>query len=358
MLFLILLIFLSTRVSLFSAMCPVERGCSAPGLLTIVPRADVRLGTQVSMPRTGPSLLERRRKLTTPLLVESFSARAADLNPPMEDSQSPGATTLCTATSPLDAFNVLEVLGQGSCAVVRRARHVKDGQEVALKTVRTDDEEIVEITRREYEMLRSIDHPHIVRAFDFFTTMDCAVVVMELYEGEPLDRAVRLSPTRCFAEARARAFFEQLVYALAYLHRRGILHRDVKGQNVLVSTAAKPDLRLVDFNVACSLSDGSLTPTGTPDYLAPEILAGQSASEASDVWAAGLCLLLMLAGSLPRRFDNFVSAGDFEAAIVRRCSRSVEISKPCLAVLRGCLHSDRGLRLAAEALLSEQWLSA
>lgn len=258
----------------------------------------------------------------------------------------------------VDRYDILEVLGQGSCGVVRRAMCRDDGREVALKTVRTFDEEFKEIARKEYEMLCSIEHPHVIRAFDFWTTTDRAVIVLELYNGEPLDKAVRLSPGRCFTEARARVLFRQLMQAVAYLHYRSILHRDVKGQNVLVSTiAAEPDLRLVDFNIACRLADGSLTPTGTPDYAAPEIIAGQSASEASDIWASGLCLWLMLAGRLPRRYDTFASAGEFQALIGQHCFRSGGLSEPCMASLRSCLDADRESRPSADTLLSECWLN-
>merc|ERR1719223_866869 len=131
---------------------------------------------------------------------------------------------------------------------------------------------------------------------------------MELFDGAPLDEAVRRSPSKCFSEAHARILFVQLLQAIDHLHQRAILHRDVKAQNVLVANSiGVPDLRLVDFNIACRIADGSLTATGTRDYAAPEMFAGGSASEASDIWAAGLCLQFMLAGRLPRRFDSFAS---------------------------------------------------
>lgn len=228
---------------------------------------------------------------------------------------------------------------------------------VALKVVHTVDDQMKDITRQEYEILRSIEHKHIIHALDFFVTVDRAVVVMELFEGASLDAAVRLCPSRCFSESGARALFVQLAQAIEYLHRRGILHRDIKGENVLVAGGARPDLRLVDFNVACRLADGSLTPTGTATYLAPEILAGQSSSPASDIWAAGLCLQLMLAGRLPRRFDTFASEEAFAASVGRRPKSEDCLSEPCEVTLRSCLNADPEARPTAEQLLSQEWLS-
>jgi len=203
-------------------------------------------------------------------------------------------------------------------------------------------------------MLQSMEHAHIIRALDFFTTHDSAVLVMELYEGRPLDAAVRSLPRRFFGDLQARCLFGQLAHALEFLHRRGIIHRDIKGQNVLVSSdTAQPELRLVDFNVACHLADGSLTPTGTSEYFAPEIIAGQSASKASDIWAAGLCLQLMVSGRLPRRFDAFTDEDEFAAALGRPCSGQDGPSEQCLVLLRMCLSAQPASRPTAMALLSD-----
>lgn len=243
--------------------------------------------------------------------------------------------------------------------MVRRARRRADDKEVALKIVRSENEKFAEITRREYKLLRSLEHPHIVNAFDFFTTMNRAVIVMEFFDGIPLDTAVRTAPSRRFTELKARAFFRQLVQAMKYLHQHRILHCDIKGQNVLVAiAAARPDLRLVDFNVARLLDGSSLAATGTLDYAAPEILAGGPASMAGDVWAAGLCLHLMVTGHLTHRIDAFATASDFAEALAPLRAGGGGLSEPCAATLRSCLDVSQASRATAEALLRRSWLGS
>lgn len=329
--------------------------CRVSGFL---PPACETLKSEVPLPAAQPGLLQRRRNFSTPLALQCAEPAAKEsLSTDSYLRRSSVDTT--SAGNALDQYSVMEVLGKGSCGVVRRATDRRDGSVVALKFVRTDDEELIDITRKEFELLRTIEHANVIRGLDFFTTIDRAVVVMEFFDGVPLDVAVKLSPSRRFAEPLARVLFRQLASALACLHERGILHRDVQSQNVLVASgAAQPDLRLVDFNVACHEADGSLTPTGMVDYAAPEVQAGQSHSRASDIWAAGLCLQLMLAGRLPRRVDAFASREGWFSGIGRRTGDQTEPSDPCLGALRSCLEADRDARPTASELLAGVWLGS
>lgn len=260
-----------------------------------------------------------------------------------------------------ERYEVLEVLGQGSTGVVRRALRRSDGQEVAIKTVRTDDEEVSAIARAEHCILSSLEHPNIVQAFGFFTCVGCSVLVMEFVQGAPLDTAVRSTPKKSFEEETAKVLFSQLLLALAYLHSRRILHRDVKAENMLASPSLAK-LKLVDFNVACRLSDGCLTVTGTQEWKAPEVLLGEPASELADVWSTGLCLYFMLAGRLPRQCDQFATPGEFADAVRHRPltfsgHRWRCVSEACQMALRRCLESDKMQRPAAVTLVSDAWLA-
>lgn len=260
--------------------------------------------------------------------------------------------------SPLSAFQMLELLGQGTASVVRRAR--RSCQEVALKIVRTDDEEMVETAKQEYDLLKTVDHPHIVRAMDFLMDVGRTILVMELFEGLELDEAAQRQPLKRFAEAPARRLFSQLLGAVDHLHKQRILHRDLKGPNVLVSHDGG-EIKLVDFNTARRLSDGAaLTMTGTSEYAAPEVLMGCSHSDLSDIWSAGLCLHLMLSGRLPRQICRYESFADFTKAVA---STAVELdghlcwqeaSDDCKAVLRQCLAIDKTCRPAAMTLLTQE----
>lgn len=258
-------------------------------------------------------------------------------------------------------FEVHEALGEGTTAVVCRATRRYDGRQVALKMMRMDDEELLSIAKQEFELLRSIEHPHIIEALDFFTYPMGAVMVLAFFSGKTLGDAVHDAPDRRLSEEVAQRLFNPLVLAVDYLHQQGIVHRDVKASNILVSHDLL-DLKLVDFNTAQRvLEGGALTMTGTVDYLPPEVLLGDSLTEKSDVWAVGLCLHLMLAGKLPVERRLFSSRAEFAEALggqeVRMSGQEWQhISKPCKAVLRSCLATKPEMRSAATEILSSDWL--
>lgn len=222
------------------------------------------------------------------------------LNLTPDSSRSTGVSSTASADSKLEEdFSVMEVLGQGSTGLVRRAVCRADGRHVALKIVRSDEEEVLATAQHEYELLRRLEHPNIVKAYDYLTPHPTqAILVLEYCDGRNLEVTVRKAPEGVLPESASCWLFYCLAKALQFLHQRGIAHRDIKPKNLMISRDLK-QLRLVDFNVAGQKIDGLMTPTGTRMYAAPEVVRGDSPSEASDIWAAGLCLHLMLSGLLP-----------------------------------------------------------
>jgi cell division control protein CDC15 len=258
-------------------------------------------------------------------------------------------------------FEVHEALGQGTTGVVCRAVRRSDGQQVALKMMRMDDEELLNIARQEFELLRTIEHPHIIEALDFFSYSMGAVMVLSYFAGQTLEESVHNMEDGYMPEDMSKRLFNALTMAVDHLHQQGIIHRDVKASNILVSND-RMDLKLVDFNTAQRvLEGGALTLTGTVDYLPPEVLLGESLCEKSDVWAVGLCLHLMLTGTLPVERRLFSSRIDFAQAL---CSEEVRLSNqrlqfislPCKDVLGSCLEPHPQQRADAATLLATQWL--
>ena len=198
-----------------------------------------------------------------------------------------------------------------------------------------------------------LDHPHLVKALDFLQFDFQAAVVLSYHPGQTLDVAVK---GRTFPERTARQLFCQLMSAIGYLHEQGVLHRDVKAENILVS----PDhqsLHLADFNAASDA--GALTMTGTMEYSAPEVLDGNSPSYGQDVWGCGLCLHMMLAGGLPRRLHNSRSLEAFACA-QRACpvkwERLKGCSPTCKAVISQCLCVEERSRPSAAEILRMRWI--
>lgn len=296
---------------------------------------------------------------TTSKLLQIDTQTAAD-----EERQLPQTELLNSprGASLGDKYNVIEVIGQGSTGIVYRAKQRETGRQVALKTLRTDDEEMISIAEKEYQLLRSIEHPHIIRALDYFSTTDRVVLVLEFFEGLSLDKAIGEMPTRCLSERTSHDVFAPLLQAISHLHQRRIIHRDVKAENVIISADFK-DIRLIDFNTAKRLAEGgALTVTGTRLYAAPEVLLGDSPSEGSDIWAAGLCLHLMLSGRLPAKLRRGVACyREFVHQVTSQplelCGRRWQtISEPCKATLMRCLTMRKDLRPAAMTLVEDSWV--
>eukprot|EP00931_Biecheleriopsis_adriatica_P068114 TRINITY_DN42141_c0_g1_i1.p1 TRINITY_DN42141_c0_g1~~TRINITY_DN42141_c0_g1_i1.p1 ORF type:complete len:371 (-),score=94.32 TRINITY_DN42141_c0_g1_i1:64-1152(-) len=258
-----------------------------------------------------------------------------------------------------ERYNLATQLGQGSVGVVYRAQRREDRQPVAVKVMRFQDEELLLTARQEFDILRSLQHPHIIGAVDFLELPTGAALVLEYFEGKSLEEVVRSSG--CLTETTSQALFRQLLSAVAHLHQCGIVHRDVKGENILVSNNLA-DLRLVDFNTAKNtLQGGALTMTGTKLWMPPEVLLGESPSEASDVWSAGMCLYLMLLGKIPRgkgRCPSVESHVMTVKSVLKSSLKSLEASAACSEVLRSCLAVDAELRPAASELMTMQWLSS
>jgi cell division control protein CDC15 len=242
-----------------------------------------------------------------------------------------------------EQFEGLVKIGEGSCAIVYRGVRRRDQQEAALKIMRMDDEELVKNAEKEYSLLQLVNHPNIIKALDFFTYSGGAVLVEEFFDGDSLEIMFGDEMEGRRSENFACFLFIQLLDAVAYLHKQGVIHRDVKAQNVLVSRNMT-DLRLIDFNCSKLLAEGmALTMTGTREYMPPEVLKGSSPSEASDVWACGLCFHYMLTGGLPARRNGLH---------VHFNSSFEVVSMPCKEVVQKCLMPRRELRPQADEILS------
>lgn len=254
-------------------------------------------------------------------------------------------------------YDVLEILGQGAAGKVLRARK-PDGVEVAIKVMQANDEEELRGRRLEFDILSTLSHPHLVQALDFLQSHFQAAVVLSYHPGQSLDLAVKGQP---FPERIARRLFHQLMSAISYLHNQGVLHRDVKAENILVSPDHQ-NMHLADFNTAKAVQDGgALTMTGTMEYSAPEVLDGNSPSHGQDVWGCGLCLHMMLSARLPQRLHSFSSLEAFASA-QRSCPVKWQhlrndLTPACKAVLSHCLCVEEMSRPSAAEIFAMEWTS-
>jgi class 3 adenylate cyclase/tRNA A-37 threonylcarbamoyl transferase component Bud32 len=202
-----------------------------------------------------------------------------------------------------DRYTRKRTIGGGGMAQVYLAHDEVLDRDVALKVLRqqyADDERLVERFRREAKNAASLSHPNIVAVHDRGETEDGAYyIVMEYMAGGTLkDRIQKEGP---LPPAVATTLALQIARALEAAHRRGIIHRDVKPQNVLLTEDG--EAKVADFGIARAASSSTMTKTGsvlgTAHYLSPEQALGQPASPQSDLYSLGVVLYEMLTGELP-----------------------------------------------------------
>ncbi|MCW2765442.1 MAG: serine/threonine protein kinase [Nocardioides sp.] len=203
-------------------------------------------------------------------------------------------------------------IGRGGMGAVWLGRDEVLGRAVALKRVGMmpgGSSPDLERAEREAKLAARLNHPHVVAVFDFVKEADHQWLVMEYVDGVTLAELVRNGGP--IPPDQAAPLLAQVVDALAAAHAVGIVHRDVKPSNILVTQAGQ--VKLSDFGIARAEADASLTQTGlvtgSPAYLAPEVASGGTATDASDVWSLGATLYHALAGHPPYEVgDNLLGA--------------------------------------------------
>jgi serine/threonine protein kinase len=203
-------------------------------------------------------------------------------------------------------FTLLEELGRGGMGVVYRARQTGVDREVALKMISAGSfAGPVERERfyREARLTARLDHPNIVPVLEVGEIDGCPFLSMPLVEGTTLKGLIAERPLSAVEAARLMA---QVAEALAHAHLRGVIHRDIKPQNILISREGR--VRVADFGLARdALRPGDLTPAaevlGTPEYMSPEQAMGRSRGAASscDIYSMGATLYTLLTGIPPFR---------------------------------------------------------
>jgi len=207
-----------------------------------------------------------------------------------------------------ERYQLGDAIGRGGMATIYRGQDMRMERVVAIKVLRevySTDPKFVTRFQREAKAASSLQHPNIVQVYDYGQTDGNYFIVMELIEGTDLRRYLR--SRGILAVDRAIIIAHDVALGLGAAHRRGIVHRDVKPQNVLVGRDGS--IKLTDFGIASVYKDINaerLTTTGmtlgTVQYYAPEQAQGEIASPAADVYALGIVMYEMLAGRTP--FDG------------------------------------------------------
>ena len=161
--------------------------------------------------------------------------------------------------------------------------------------------EDLDLAKREIEILKLCQHPNVICLLDTFENPDYIYIVMELLQGGDLYEYLNKRNFRV-SESRARGIIHPLATALYYLHSYGIVHRDIKLDNVLmVEDTDTSDVKLVDFGLSKMIGPNEfcMEPFGTFGYAAPEVLQGKPYDKSVDIWGLGVVLFILLVGHAP-----------------------------------------------------------
>eukprot|EP00993_Chasmostoma_nieuportense_P000478 NODE_1440_length_1504_cov_31.545389_g1365_i0.p1 GENE.NODE_1440_length_1504_cov_31.545389_g1365_i0~~NODE_1440_length_1504_cov_31.545389_g1365_i0.p1 ORF type:complete len:473 (+),score=135.13 NODE_1440_length_1504_cov_31.545389_g1365_i0:57-1475(+) len=281
-----------------------------------------------------------------------------------------------------DEYTLSEALGSGTYAQVFRCTH-KTGTDYAVKIVSKAKagQSGITSTQSEVAILRTLDHPNIIRVQDTFDTQSSIYIVLELVlGGELFDKIVQL---KHYTEGMTSLLVRNLASTLAYLHSHNIVHRDLKPENLLLKkqaarTAEGDDIefqelltsiKLVDFGFATQFTPGKRELTeccGTPNFIAPEILqrgffktTKTGYSEACDIWSAGVLCYILLCGYPP------FHAGSRNQMFKRICEGRItfhqntvwdKISQEAKQLIQAMCCLDVSKRLSAAEVLLHPWI--
>ncbi len=203
-------------------------------------------------------------------------------------------------------YEILSVLGLGGMGKVYKVRNVISDRVEAMKILLPDltsHQSLADRFLREIRLLASLNHPNIASLRTALTHDNQLVMIMEFVEGETLANRLSRAP---ISTAEAVDYSDQILSALSYAHKQNIIHRDIKPANMMLTPQGV--VKLMDFGIARSSSDGTLTSTGTTlgslNYMPPEQVRGESADARSDIYSFGVSLYELLTGKLPFQGDS------------------------------------------------------
>ncbi len=244
-----------------------------------------------------------------------------------------------------ERYEIIRLLGQGGMGAVYQAHDRELDRQVALKVIRGDMAANPEILRRfkqELILARQITHKNVIRIFDLGQADGIKFITMEYIEGEDLQRV--LKQRKKLEPADAAKIIAQVCRALEVAHAEGVIHRDLKPQNIMLDMTGR--VYVMDFGIARSTLASSMTQTGaligTPDYMSPEQAKGQTLDARSDLFAVGIIFYEILSGQSPFNADTTMGKLWMRTSEPARPLGELDktIPQPLSEIVKKCLEID------------------
>ncbi|KAI5479767.1 STE/STE11/cdc15 protein kinase [Pseudohyphozyma bogoriensis] len=271
-------------------------------------------------------------------------------------SQSKGQPANASPTPALPSYSLGEKLGVGAFGTVWRAFNWETGETVAVKQIGLSNipkSELPDIMS-EIDLLKNLHHPNIVQYRGFVKTSDFLFIILEFCENGSLQTITKKFGR--FPESLVALYILQVLQGLLYLHDQGVIHRDIKGSNILATKEG--NIKLADFGVATQAGgpeDANVV--GSPYWMAPEVVDQSGATTASDIWSLGALVIELLTGKPPYHFLDPLPA--LFRIVNDDCPPIPEsASAGARDFLLQCFQKDRNLRIGARKLLRHPWIMA
>ena len=265
---------------------------------------------------------------------------------------------LCYPNTDLSFYKYGRVIGRGAFGKVNIGLNILTGRIVAIKSFNKKNI-INEASKNkilyETNLMRGLCHPSVTKILETFECEKYMLIIMEYISGGNLQNFVKKRRKLC--EKTAKILFRQIIQGIRYIHSRGIVHRDIKLENILLDL--NNIIKICDFGVGKLIKPNTILKNqcGTPVYMAPEILKGNGYKGFPvDVWSAGVALYIMLSGTLPFNKDK---DHDLEYSILNNNIKEIkDISDEGNNLLKNILEKDPNKRYTCNQILEHPWLNS
>jgi eukaryotic-like serine/threonine-protein kinase len=280
-------------------------------------------------------------------IADGSSAWSVAVTPTSIAAVIPGEQLVGTMLA--ERYEIISLLGEGGMGAVYKARDAELDRLVAIKLIRPDlatNPEILHRFKQELILAREVTHRNVIRIFDLGQARGVRFITMQFVEGRDLRTALREKGK--FAPGEAVQVISQVCRALESAHAAGVVHRDLKPQNIMLDASDR--VYVMDFGIAHSLETPGMTQTGalmgTPEYMSPEQAKGMKVDARSDLFALGIIFYELLTGISPFKADTAM------ATLLKRIQERPQppaeidptIPKPIGDVVMKCLEVDREQR--------------